>query len=428
VNYDEFLERDIIKHIWHAARARRVGPWAVLGVALVHAVVSVPHTKTLPPLVGGRMSMNLFVALVGSSGKGKGGGEAATLELVRFSSEVPPTVPLGSGEGIARTFRPAGTEPDAPNPVDTAIISASEIDTLTALTGRQGSTLSAELRKMYSGETIGFANASQITRSVVKAHPYRACLIAGVQPLRSGSLLAAADGGLPQRFAWLPVGDPDAPEDPPECPGVRTVAVPHWSDASEDLIVPEAAKVAIDRHRLAVLRDEQDADPLDGHALLTRLKIAAAFMALESRTVVDEDHWQMAGLVMAVSARTRAALADKARSVTRARALESADHDEIVSDRKLNRCKQAILSRLQKLRTGDHMARNELRKKVRADLREHFDTAIAELLDSQQICETPLKQGGVAYTCTPRTPASTSENNRCTASTRVPAVVTGSAS
>jgi hypothetical protein len=397
MDWDDFLDHDVVKHVWQTARERRVGPWAVLGVSLVRAAATVPPTKTLPALVGARMSTNLFVALVGRSGEGKGGAEGAAADAVRFSKWSVDTVPLGSGEGIARTFRPAGTEPDAVNPVERVIISAAEIDTLTALTGRQGSTLSAELRKLYSGETIGFANASHATRSIVKAHSYRACMIAGVQPERAGPLLSAADGGLPQRFVWLPVDDPDAPDMPSAAPEPRNVEVPNWSTEREDIVVPTLAKTAIDEHRLAVLRGDSDVDPLDGHAFLTRLKVAAAFMALEGRTVVAEDHWHMAGVVMAVSARTRydcrTALAEKARSTTRARAHATADHDEIVSERKHTRCKQGVLRWLATLPNGDHLALNALRSKLKADVRDHLGAALAELVDHGEIQEVPLPRG-----------------------------------
>lgn len=56
-------------------------------------------------------------------------------------------VPLGSAEGTSRTFRPWGTPAELPNPVRSVIFAVPEIETLTALMSRQGSTLSAELRK-----------------------------------------------------------------------------------------------------------------------------------------------------------------------------------------------------------------------------------------------------------------------------------------
>lgn len=135
----------------------------------------------------------------------------------------------------------------------------------------------------------------------------------GVQPLRSHALLAAADGGLPQRFTWLPTADPDASP---------TNARPTWPVGSctarlargnlrhlrpvggdADRAVPACAVAAID-YRLAVLRNYR-VDALDGHALLCRLKVAGAMMALDGRTTIEEADWHLAGHVMESSAVTR---------------------------------------------------------------------------------------------------------------------------
>ena len=77
------------------------------------------------------------------------------------------------------------------------------------------------------------------------AGSYRACLTVGVQPLRSHTLLGASDGGLPQRFVWLPTSDPDAPDEPPADPGKWKIGRPSWLRAvgsNVDLIVPEASQ------------------------------------------------------------------------------------------------------------------------------------------------------------------------------------------
>lgn len=148
--------RPILTHIRAMARARRVGPWAVLGSAMARAIATIPPQVALPGTVGGRMSLNLFVALVGSSGAGKGGAEAASTAGISFGGPHIDHLPLGSGEGASRTFRPWGTPPEAPNPVTSVIFTVPEIDTITALASRQGSTLSAELRKLYGVSPLGW--------------------------------------------------------------------------------------------------------------------------------------------------------------------------------------------------------------------------------------------------------------------------------
>ncbi len=397
---EEFWEsRSVLEHVLAVARARAVGPWALLGAVLARAIATIPPDIVLPGIVGGRMSLNLFVALVGPSGGGKGAAEAAAVDAFRFATHIE-TVPLGSGEGIARTFRPVGTKPEEPNATTAAIFTAPEIDTLTAITSRQGSSLSAELRKMYSGEQLGFGNAGKETRVIVPAGSYRACLLIGVQPLRSHALLGASDGGLPQRFTWLPTSDPDAPDEPREDPGLWTVSRPSWlrpAGVTFDLVVPETVVNAIRSHRLAVLREDPGVDPLDGHALLTRVKVAAALMALDGRTVISAADWGLAGFVMDVSNYTRErcqrTLAEQSRKVNTARALATADREEIISERKLQRCKDGIARALSRLSDGSLIPHNQLRRSLKSDVRDYFDAATAELIDEGRISAARTPKG-----------------------------------
>lgn len=397
--------RPILQHIHTFAQARRTGPWSVLGVCLARAVATVPPEVVLPPIVGGTMSLNMFFALVGASGSGKGASESVARDAIAFCDRrgIPATIesfPLGSGEGIARTFRSADLDPDDPNDRTAAMFTAPEVDTLAALFGRQGATLEGELRKLYSGETIGFNNARKETRSVVAAHSYRASLVIGVQPLRSELLLRGADGGTPQRITWLPVTDPDAADKAPATPDPMTVLVPSWQPGP--LSIPNEAVTAVDTHRLAMLRGGTDVDPLDGHALLCRLKTACGLMVLDGRSIVSVEDWELAGTVMAVSNWTRAAceraMRDRTRLANKARALAAADRDELVSERKMQRAKDGILRWLE--RDGE-LSRNDLRKKLKVDIRDHLDAAIADLVDAGTIASESATQ---KYTCTKSTP------------------------
>lgn len=438
-DFDSFRSaRPVLDHVITMARSRRVGPWAVLGTAMARAVATIPPHVALPGTVGGRMSMNLFVALVGPSGAGKGGADAAGAAGIKFGGPQVDHVPLGSGEGASRTFRPLGTAAELPNPVTSVIFTVPEIDTLTALTSRQGSTLSAELRKLYSGEALGFANAGKDTRNLVPAHSYRACVVVGVQPLRSQALLGAADGGLPQRFIYLPTSDPGAPDERPADPGLLQVPTAGWRRGNSghlrlvadqtDLIVPEIARTMIDAHRLAVLRQDDRVDPLDGHALLCRLKAATALMALDGRTAIDEMDWRLAGTVMDVSTQSREQcrrdLTDHRRSQNTARALAAVERDEIVAERKSQRAREAIL---RKLSADQQLTTGELRRALKVDIRDYYDAALTELLDSGEITVSPGLRGTrrvhLYRRYTDQNPPSSLANDACTSGTRVPEVV-----
>jgi hypothetical protein len=359
----------------------------------------------LPPLVGGRTSLNLFCALVGPSGVGKGGSEAAGRDAVNYARSYMvgnntwheheseyrlPELPLGSGEGIARTF---SDDTD----IHSALFTASEIDSLAALFTRQGSTLEGELRKLWTGETLGFTNAQKSTRTRVERLSYRAGVIVGVQPLRAHTLLNGADGGTPQRFTWMPVLDADRPADRPEAPEPITVQVPIWMPG--ELEVPDTAVQAIDDHQAAIHRQDPDVDPLAGHALLCRLKIACGLMVLDERAELTEDDWRLAGHLMAVSDHTRASVQQAARerdrTVNRARALALADREEIVSERKLQRCKDGILRVIERLPDGRWIPGSQLRRSLKSDVRDYFDPAAADLIAEKRIYARRTPKGAL---------------------------------
>jgi hypothetical protein len=99
---DFWAARPVLAHILNFARARRVGPWALLGCVLVRAVGSVTPDLTLPPLVGSAASLNTFLGVVSMSGGGKGAAESAALEAVDLAHI--PTYGPGSGEAIGHLF------------------------------------------------------------------------------------------------------------------------------------------------------------------------------------------------------------------------------------------------------------------------------------------------------------------------------------
>lgn len=391
-----WTRRPILEHLRDFARSRRAGPWAVLAAALARAAATLEPNVMLPPTIGSTASTNLFVALVGPSGGGKGAAEGAARDAIRFvdHNDRPIEIeefPLGSGEGISRTFRPQGTDEEEANPRTRALFIAPEVDTLSALGSRQGSTLMPELRKLYMGETIGFNNANKSTRSTLPAHSYRACLMVGVQPAKAGPLLYDADGGTPQRFVWMPVGDPDAPDIAPPPMEPAVVKAPRWGSGTQNLAVPDVARDAMDRHRLATLRGE-DVDPLDGHRMLTQLKVAAALTVLDGRSVVADEDWELAGLVMRVSARTRShierTLTEKAREVNRLRAEQRAEADGIVADRAEERvyarARAAVIRRLDK---GGVVSRKTIRTSMRSELKRHLDSTLDDLISEGIVSE-----------------------------------------
>ncbi|ORV86851.1 hypothetical protein AWC11_16990 [Mycobacterium interjectum] len=403
IEFEEFWTAwPILAHIRQFAQSRRRCPWAVLGVSMVRAAGLIPPGTALPPHAGGRASLNLFVALTGPSGAGKGTSEAAARDAIALrwhhGAVVDlPEFPIGSGEGIARTFMPPPMDKDGlpeREQITTAIFSVPEIDTAAGLFSRSGSTLESELRKVFSGEQLGFTNAQAHTRTRVPAHTYRCGLVVGVQPGRAGALLDGADGGTPQRFVWLPVLDADMPDERPAEPAPVVITQPRFAG---DLTVPKVARDAIDAHQLAMHRGT--VDPLDGHKLLVRLKVAAALMVLDGRDekpAINDEDWNLAGVVMAVSDHTRAWVQHErtkaAQQNNRGRALATAERDEVISDRKLQRAKEAVLRWLARQASGETFGA-DLRRKLKADLRDNFSAAVSELADEGRIIVIETDKG-----------------------------------
>ncbi|WP_222267413.1 hypothetical protein [Modestobacter marinus] len=416
--------RPVLRHLHHFARARGVAPLAVLGVALARVVAATPVGYLLPPLVGGPGSLNLFVALVGPSGAGKGAARAAAEDALDLAgwrdgldgSTVLHTPDVGSGEGVvhqyARWQKKDGQEGVA-QVRESVLFDVPEIDQATAVSSRQGSTLMPVLRKAWSGEALSFAYADPTKRLHVRAHSYRMALTAGVQPGRAGALLDDADGGTPQRFLWMPVTDPDMPRERPAEPQPWTVPLPGRQATGRAVVfVCAEARDAITEAHWRRSRGEGNA--LDGHALYAQLKVAAALADLDGHlgaAGVTVEDWQLAGLLMDVSDATRTGVqAELRRSATEAnKARAEADavreivKTETVEAAAVQRASKAAMTVLGK-QPGEWMTGAELRRAVHNRVRPHLDAALDGLVlaGSIEIDEIDHHgQPGRRYRCRP---------------------------
>jgi hypothetical protein len=103
---------------------------------LTRVIVAIaPHIQ-LPALVGGQMSLNLFLALVGRSGAGKDAALAigdAAIGVGPVEIRTP-----GSGEGIAHCFV-TRTKTGIEQHTTAVLFIAAEVDALTQLVAGQGS-------------------------------------------------------------------------------------------------------------------------------------------------------------------------------------------------------------------------------------------------------------------------------------------------
>ncbi|MED5815728.1 hypothetical protein VST63_25495 [Mycolicibacterium sp. 050232] len=367
--------------IYQWARARYAAPWAVFGAVLLRVAASTGPEVQLPGIIGGRASLNLLAAFVSPSGGGKGISDKVAREVWPA-----PIIerPIGSGEGIAATFMPPKKE--GQEAITRAIFSVPEIDTLAGIAGRQGSILLAQLKSMAMGELLGQSNASDATTRIVQAHTYRCCLSVGAQPGHCGVIFSDTSGGTPQRFLWFPTTDPDMPETPAVDPGPLNTALPSWARLSTEPVEieygpEEIAQTVIAAH---IARQRADSEALDGHRLLTRLKVAAVLAVMHHRRVVSELDWQLSETVMTVSDRTRDWILEEAKRAERAkvreRAVARAVGEDFYDASRLETVKRSLLRMLD--RDGEQAGGDLRRRLGKREKRELFDQAIA-LLESE---------------------------------------------
>lgn len=439
---DVLASTEILDRITRFADSRAAERYGtVMGVAL-RAVLAIPPQVVLPPIIGGEVSLNLLLALVGTSGGGKGSADKSAAAAVRMSIGghrpfvPPPMLPIGTGEGINRTFAVAERDKQGSGQVglrwhtDHALFGCRDIAALDAITARRGATLVPELLKAYMGEELGFANAEKERRVMLPMHSYRLCLSAGVQPDNGAVLLndQARRDGVPQRFLWAPVR-----------PGVAR-SRRRADDAAVEAVDVTVPSFGIDPFRIAIGGDDdggpldfdasarplvlidvessiaqqiidadaakdldpfgRSADPLAGHRLLAQLKLAAAFAVLHNRTVVGSGDWQRAERFMAVSTAVADVVAAESQSAAEQDAVRRGQIDgqrlAASDDARSAATLQTVIQRITRYlaEQTDWVSQGAVRRSVTAKLRPYFDDAMLALFADGTIEARKTKRGG----------------------------------
>lgn len=386
----QFWQRPVLATIRQAARARLINPYALLGAVLVDVVAATPPTVQLETFGGAKASLNLFVALCGSSGSGKTMTAEAVRDVIRIQDRTR-WENLRSGEGLVSCF--VRKEKGKVEQVgDRAVVEIDEIDRLTALSNRSGATIMPTLRSAWVAQGLGGRAATASSDLSVDAHSYRCCLVAGVQPGRSRALFDDADGGTPQRFVWLPANDPEA-QLGHEWPDAIEWSVPPAESgtvsafggrASQfvprgNMTLPPAVIEEFQQDRLQRARGQ--GDELDSHKMLATAKVAAAFALLDMSSHVTDQHWRDAKHLMNVSTITRARLKAElqrnaeleAQSKGRADGIRQAVADETSESVVFERTRIKV----EKLR-AEGLSRSQIRTKLSKPQREYLDELMGE--------------------------------------------------
>lgn len=385
---DFWGRRPSLTTVYDGALARMCSPWAVLAHCAARVLALAKPRLVLPPLVGGKGSLNWFAAIAASSGGGKGSAARVARELV---DEHVLTRNLGSGEGLIDAYiKTPGTAKTEPELYDSVMFVADEIDTLAALSARTGATLPSMLRSAFTGDTLGFSNRKASSLHL-KENTYRLTLVVNVQPGRAGALMGDIHGGMLQRFMWFPGVDARISAEVADFPADKLTLprwVGFWANGCE-LAVPVEAARRIREERVKSQRGEQS--HLDTHALFVREKFAYALAALDGRDEMSGEDWELAGIAAAVSDHTRtwvAAQLEKTRhdeaaelGELRGVAAEAADNQKLIEQtRRVQRVRRWLLGKLDEA-PGNRMTNRELTQKITSRDRPALPAALKSAAD-----------------------------------------------
>jgi len=256
----------------------------------------------------------MYVAMTGDSGQGKNSSSSASRTLMPCDIHV---AKLGSGEGIVHQYawRERGSD-ELQWYKRSILFESGEAETLQALITRTSSTLAGEIRSAWMGEAIGFGYSDVRKRLVLPERSYRMSLLSYFTPSMGNVLLDGIAEGTPQRFLFLPIEDPDLPDEDDVREPRRQLDINLPSvdeDALIEVKVPGWIRRQIrDDHRVKVRRRAgslSDAELLDTHFNLVRLKVALAlgimFGSDRQDYRITRDDWDLSGFVMDKHRETR---------------------------------------------------------------------------------------------------------------------------
>lgn len=399
-----WASREELQTIYAWAKAKMASPHAVLAAALAEVVAATPYHVCIPPTIHGPASLNLFIGLVGESGAGKGGAPKVARRAVATDPDMDilRTAPK-SGEAFASMFATAAKDgaSDSERVRHNAIAFLDEIDILTGVRARQGSTIMPVLRSVAMGEFLGGHAADAARRVAVQPLTYRCCFMAGIQPSRSDVIFGDSDGGTPQRFLFVSANDPECLLDPPEAPLPFVWQAPDWSLAPSErdssvgatltyMKLPDAA--IAETKRIAWEKERGLTDPLDGHRNLLRLKISGALAILAGRTYVTTDDWELSTYLMDHSDGQRnrclEAISNDRRKSVRVAGMMDAERElaksQAFSETVIPKVQRRLLNLLSAV-DEEGAALGTLKKSITAGQRDHAEEALELLVKAGEV-------------------------------------------
>lgn len=419
-----------LRHIRQYSLYKMVSPWSVLGAVLAQVVAAVPPNVVLPGFTGGVGSLNLFIANVARSGGGKDASKAVAEELLDLglSGYCQYITEIATGQGLVGAFV---DNEKVDGKYVTKQIRQSVLGTIAEIDSfdhykQSGSNTSATLRAMWSGSKQGGQIKDKSKFESVEAHSYRLCLLVHVQPGRGGSVMSERDGGLPQRFVWLPAVDESVKiaNRPNECPGQLHVRFPFVQSPMFGALgdIPQTDSLVLNvcpeiEYEVLMHREQQNQpdyteDELNSHLIFSREKLCAGLAFLHGSKDLTKEYWDLSSILMRKSIEARSLVVDvltakaeqvykdrEVREVSTELAKEKAK-EKLVEDRKFEEAGKVATTIARKLTAKGWVSRKELRNALSSKDRKLIDEGLAYLMDSEllQIRDVPgTSQAGKEY-------------------------------
>lgn len=317
---DDFWQaRSWLAALRDTALARMLSPDAVLGAFLSAYATTIPMGIWVPAVVGARAPLNTYCTIVAVSGGGKTAAMTVASDLL--GSVDNPDVRLGnslrSGEGLITlvlkpTKKRRGEEEQFEPSFNAGVqVHFDEGGTLGKQVERAGSTTIPYLNTAWAGAgVVGGAKASDSAGFPAKA--VRITCVMGVQYGAAANLFTgeAERLGFPQRLLYFGNDNPileDLDVDTMSEAPIVPLDLPRYQHSEFTRFPQEMAVPAEIKREVRLWTKEKTVhgltNPLDGHRMNLRLRVASIFALMEGRFDIDVSDW---GLALAVERTSRA--------------------------------------------------------------------------------------------------------------------------
>lgn len=401
-----------------AAKTRGVNPWGVLGAVMAWVAVDIPPEVTTLSEQKGKGTFNLFVALCGEPGAGKGrtmelGGDMVRREIrgnfVTAGYNKPTRAPVGSPEGMISALRPRTAaededEDNQPPELARVIFEVAEINRLYGERRTQESTQEGTLLSMWSNENVGVLRKKEQDTLAVDAWSYRVCFLVGAQAKWVHRLAGETSAGLAQRWLYLPAATTHVER--PQLGRKRnaveveipTIDIPAevWN-ATKPVVIDNYVQYALELQAYFLRKadaEKRPVDPFNVHRAYNQARVAAALAVItRGRLEVSPEAWHLAGVVMDVSDLTRARIVREYEHHERRDRVEAAaDKAGIHDDAVVRNAEKRIVRVLKD--SGGAMPGGKLRNALSKAQREVSEQAVDNLKQSGVISVEEIEAKG----------------------------------